>query len=307
MNRAVDRAVAEIASRQHRVFSRAQVLACGGSDALIARRRAAGLWVDRADGVYGFPDPCPTWLSNLWSACLASSVGAVVSHEAGAALHGLASFRPGPVVITVPHARGRIGSTAVVHQSRNLPTGHLTDVDSLAVTTIPRTIVDLAMVCRRSRLAHVLDETVASGRVTHEEILACLDLLKGRGRKGSGTLRSLLAQRLGKPTPPSKLERLLVRVLRNAGLPEPVLQYPLPGRERPEGTVDVAYPDAKLLIEADSRRWHGRQRDFALDRERDNLAMLAGWRVLRFTWDDVTRRPEWVAECVRRALGLRSA
>ena len=307
MKRAVDQGIAAIADRQHGVFSRAQVLELGGSDSLIARRRAAGLWVDRADGVYGLPTLRPAWHSKLWSACLASSVGAVISHEAAAALHTLATFRPGPVVITVPHARGRLRDGVVLHQSRRLLADHVEKIGGLPVTTVPRTLVDLAMTCRRSRLAHVLDDTVASGTTTYEDVLATLDAVKRHGRTGSRTLRSVLAQRIGKPTSPSKLERQLLRVLRSANLPEPALQYPLPGRDRPEGVVDVAYPDARLIIEADSRRWHGRQRDFAVDRERDNLAMLAGWRVLRFTWDDVTRRPEWVVECVSRALALRSA
>jgi very-short-patch-repair endonuclease len=56
------------------------------------------------------------------------------------------------------------------------------------------------------------------------------------------------------------------------------------------------------VIEADSRRWHTRKRDFAVDRQRDNDATLAGWRVLRFTWADLTKRPAWVAQAVLAAL-----
>ncbi len=301
--RAVDQLVATLSADQYGAFSRAQVLAGGGSDDLIRRRRHAGSWVDRADGVYVLPGVRSCWHQSLSVACLASTVGPVVSHEAAGALHRLPTFKPGPVVVTVPHGESRFDAIAMVHQTRNLPPDHVVTVDGLAVTSIPRTIVDLAMVCRRSRLEHVLDQSVSDGRTSYLALASCFDVVARRGRKGSRMLRLLLARRVPGYVPPaSRLEALLLRVLDRAGLPRPVLQYPLPGRRRPEGAVDAAYPDHKLLIEADSRRHHTRVRDFEVDRERDNLAMLAGWRVLRFTWADLTKRPEWVVACVRQAL-----
>jgi hypothetical protein len=58
------------------------------------------------------------------------------------------------------------------------------------------------------------------------------------------------------------------------------------------------------VIEGDSRRWHNTSEAFITDRERDNRAMLAGWRVLRYTWWDIEERPEYVVMQVREALGL---
>lgn len=88
----------------------------------------------------------------------------------------------------------------------------------------------------------------------------------------------------------SILEVELVRLLTEAGLPPPVQQHPLPWRPVGTGRADLAYPDARLLIEADGRRWHALNQDFESDRRRDNLAMLAGWRVPRFTWRDIVER-----------------
>lgn len=305
---AVDRYVAELSRAQRGAFSRPQVLARGGTDDMIRRRRGSRTWLDRAEGVYVFPGVPPSWEQALWVACLASTAGPVVSHEAAAALHGLATFKPGPVVVTVPHGDSRLARLATIHQTRNLPADHLTEIDGLTVTNVPRTLVDLAMVCRRSRLEYVVDQTVSDGKTGYDDLATVFDVVAGRGRKGSRLLRGLLAVRLPGYVPPStRLEALLLRVLNRGGLPRPVLQCPLPGRVRPEGTVDAAYPDARLLIEADSRRYHTRVRDFAVDRERDNLAMLAGWRVLRFTWDDFTKRPDWVIDCVTRALRQQAA
>ena len=67
------------------------------------------------------------------------------------------------------------------------------------------------------------------------------------------------------------------------------------------GRVELVYPDCALLIEADSRLHHSSFLDQQADRARDNRFMAAGYRVLRFTWDDVVHRAAWVATTVRRA------
>ncbi len=68
------------------------------------------------------------------------------------------------------------------------------------------------------------------------------------------------------------------------------------------GRVHCGYPPLKLLIELDSRRHHSAKLDLDADRERDNRLLVLGWRVLRFTWDDITNRPDWVTGLLLRAL-----
>jgi very-short-patch-repair endonuclease len=84
-------------------------------------------------------------------------------------------------------------------------------------------------------------------------------------------------------------------------LPEPRLEFSIPWD--PERRFDAAYPAARLAIEWDSRRWHELSDAFSRDRERDRQSLLHGWRVLRFTWVDVTERPTEVVETVRSLLG----
>jgi len=238
-------------------------------------------------------------------AVLATSGPAFVSHESAAALHRLSTFRPGPVVVTIRHGAGRQRTGATVHQLDDLLPAHVTVVGSIPVTTVARTFIDVAAVCRRGRVAYAMADALAAGAVEIEEIGVCFDAVARPGKPGMRTMRSLVTAHLPGYVPPSStLERLLLRVLRDAGLPRPRLQYPFPGRLPGEARVDAAYPEARLIIEADSRRWHTRQRDFAVDRKRDNLATLAGWRTLRFTWADLTRDAESVAAAVREALNL---
>jgi very-short-patch-repair endonuclease len=130
-----------------------------------------------------------------------------------------------------------------------------------------------------------------------------LSSLARRGKPGVQRLRKVLEARSPSlEISKSVLERKLVRLLMDASLPQPVQQFPLPWRAQQSGRVDLAYPAARILIEADRRRWHSLSEAFETDRRRDNLAMLAGWRVLRFTWQDITDRSGQVVAMIREAL-----
>jgi very-short-patch-repair endonuclease len=71
-----------------------------------------------------------------------------------------------------------------------------------------------------------------------------------------------------------------------------------------EGKVrDFHWPDRRLVVEADSYRWHRSPSALNVDRERDVELTLAGYRVLRFTWEQVTQRPGYVVRALLAALG----
>jgi very-short-patch-repair endonuclease len=301
-DRDFDDRVAAIAARQAGAFTRSQVLEVGGTDRMIRRRRDARRWTSRIQGVYELTQFPESWLRDLWVACLAPSTGAVVSFQAAAVLHGLATFRTSPVVVTVPHSDTRLTALGTVHQSRRLYEEHVTALDGLPVTTVARTIMDLSAIYRISRVELAMDSALAARTCTVDDITTTFDDLASRGRRGIATIRRLLATRQpGYVAPSTMAEALLLRALRHGGLARPALQFPHPGSEI-EGFVDAAYPAERLLLEVDGRRWHTRERDFARDRARDIAATIAGYRTLRFTWDDVSTRASWVADQVRAAL-----
>jgi very-short-patch-repair endonuclease len=95
-------------------------------------------------------------------------------------------------------------------------------------------------------------------------------------------------------------------VLEDGGLPLPTTQFRPEWLRQVNGRVDLAYQDEKVLIECDSLRWHGTTEAVQLDRHRDNLAQLAGWTSLRFTYEDLKKRPSYVVDTVRAALFKRS-
>jgi very-short-patch-repair endonuclease len=64
----------------------------------------------------------------------------------------------------------------------------------------------------------------------------------------------------------------------------------------------MAWPSVRLAVEADGREYHDEPDARYRDRHRANDVVLEGWRILRFTWGDVLRRPEWVVAQIRRAI-----
>jgi very-short-patch-repair endonuclease len=127
-----------------------------------------------------------------------------------------------------------------------------------------------------------------------------------RGKPGVRALGGVLDDRGPGYVPPhSELERKLFAVLEEGGLPEPQRQAPLPGRGAIEGLVDAAYPDVKVVIEADGRRWHSRVRDLARDHQRDAEAARVGVLTLRLLHEQIVGDPEGTCATVRDVLEAR--
>jgi hypothetical protein len=185
----------------------------------------------------------------------------------------------------------------VVHQSRYLPAEHLMVVDGLPVTTVNRTLVDLAPTASTVRIETWLDHLAAEKRLRPIELARTVDELH-LGRRGLGGLIKVLAERLpGTAVEQGRLERLLTGMLVGAGLGTGLAQHPHPGSTTVGGLLDRAFPDARLAIEVDGRLWHDRRLTHLVDIRRDRDAAIAGWQTVRYIYDEVSRAPEaWGAE-----------
>ena len=172
----------------------------------------------------------------------------------------------------------------------------------IPVTRVPRTLLDLGSVAP-DLVEAAMEDALVRGLTTMTSLRRLLSRVGSHGRPGTAVLRRLLAERGSDRAPTeSALEDTLVGVLRRRGVPEPVRQYPVAVGGRIL-RVDLAYPEAKLAIEADGRRWHTGRADFLEDRRRGNLLASVGWVLLRFGWDDVRHRPSALADEVN---GLRT-
>lgn len=300
----VDHVIAKVASGQYGLFSRAQVLGVRGDDDLIGRRLAAGRWHHVTPGVYSLPGWPTSWRRSLWTAHLDLGPDSVVSHEAAAALCDFALFTPGRVVLTIPHGSHQRPAQWEVHQSTDLRAEDVRLVDALPVTTEARTLFDLAAVTTRQRYERVLEDAHVRRLCRLEAVRSVYLSLRRRGKPGMKMLGQALETRgPGYVPPESELERRLLKVLERGGLPLPERQYALPWRGESEARVDLAYPKHKVLVEADGRRWHSRMDQMAADRQRDREALSNGWRLYRFVWEEITRKPDLVCTTLRAALG----
>lgn len=247
------------------------------------------------------PAPRPPGRQSLIAACLSWGDRAAASHFGAAPLWSLTGFIAGPIEVTIPRSRHRSGP-GTVHRTY-LPPVDVTVVDAIPVTTVARTLIDLAAVADPNVLEEALDDALRRGLVSLARLRWRLNELASRGRPGIGVMRKLLDAR--DPTqavPDSVFERRVLRVLRRGGVPAPIPQYQIRDRGRLVATVDFAFPEVKLAIEADGYRWHSGRIRWDDDRTRRNQLTLLGWRVIHVTWTDLVRRPENVIEQIRLAL-----
>ena len=296
----IDHLVTELAASQYGVFARFQLLALGIDDGYIHRRLRAGRWIRLAPGVYGLPDHRRSYQRRLWVAYLAAGQDALVSHESAIGEYHVPGFPPGLLTLTVPHPQHQRVDGAIVHQSRTLPRHHWIIIGGRRTTTLARTFVDLAATAGRARLDVAYEHALLNRNLTEAKMSACFRELLSPGRRGMDKLAAILdARGPGYVPAASELERLLFEVVALAGLPAPVRQFPLPGHHGTDGCVDAAIVPAKLLLEADGRRWHTRVRDFERDRARDKQAARAGWQTLRFCHVELTEDPAAEAATIR--------
>jgi very-short-patch-repair endonuclease len=182
---------------------------------------------------------------------------------------------------------------------------HTTLRKRIPVTNPLRTMVDLAAVLPPDKVEDALDAGLRwPSLFSVAAVESTLNQLAGRGRSGTGVLRKVLEDRvLGDAVSDSELEKRMGRLLRRAGLPAAAFHYAV---YTPAGVflaeVDFAYPEIKLAIEVDGFGAHGTPRAMAKDFVRQNGLVPYGWRVLRFTWRQVTRQPEMVAAAILAVL-----
>jgi hypothetical protein len=292
-----------LAATQCGLFSRRQVFERGGDDAFIRRRLVTGHWELLVPGVYGVAGHERSYRRSVWAAYLAGPTEAVVSHFTAGAIRRLPGFAPNRLLLTVPHGQARANPLARVFQSRELPTAEL--IGGLPVAGVERIYCDIARLTGPRKLAWLVDEGRAADRTSIPRLRRQFLALARSGRNGISTMRTVLESYEDGPIASRReleahldaiLDRIPVEVLREA---------PLPGREWSSERVDrrIEVP-RRLVIEGDSRRWHTRVADFRRDRERDRVALRAGYPTVRYAYEELADDPAGVEAEIRELLGI---
>ncbi len=221
--------------------------------------------------------------------------GSVISRRSAAIVHAFELPRPsdGLVHVTANAGRGQHLPGVSVHETRWLPKADIQVVGAgLLVTSPARTIIDLAAELRAARLRHLIQRQVVAQKPSAPELHACFVATARRGRKGIALVRKLLIELFdAQPLPESELELRVFMGLRTEGIVDLNTQFRPPWFDGVRGIVDFAHHPAKVIIEADGRRWHATEQAMADDRRRDRLASSQGWVVLRVSWTEVVGRP----------------
>ncbi|MCU1463084.1 MAG: hypothetical protein JWO37_3159 [Acidimicrobiales bacterium] len=294
-------AVAARMRAQLALIERSQALMLGMTERQIDRLLATGRWSAAQMGVYG-PSGVPrSWRRDLLAAVLAAGPNTVASGRSAARLWGLDGCTSSVIEVTVPYANKPRTRGAIIHRTQRWFSPDLSRCGPLPATSVARTLMDLGAVTNRLLVATALEHGLRKRLVTEPLLRWRLAEAGGRGCRGSGVLRAALDSRPAGGPAGSGLEVVAVDLIRRHELPVPEAQV----RVRVHGRaylIDLAYPAARIAIEIDGFETHGTRDAFIADLRRQNDLVMAGWTVLRFTWDDIVNRPEHVATTIRRAL-----
>lgn len=251
--------------------------------------------------VYRFAAIPTSWHQRLLAACLAGA--AVASHRSSAALWNVPGYARDVIEVTAVRHRRRKASDVIWHESRRLDPRDTTDLEHVPVTTFTRTVLDLGAVVDESELLQCFDDGVRRSLTSWLRVSVELERF-GNRRIGSGTVRRVLQRRSPQEVPRgSTLETTFEQLVRDFRLPSPVGQLEIcDGLGQFVARVDFAYPDLRVAIEIDGSRTHAGTADWNRDLIRQNRIVALGWRVLRFTSVDLSRRPDEVARTIASAL-----
>jgi hypothetical protein len=286
-----------LAERQHGVVSSAQLQSIGLTRAAINRWTAAGRLHRIHPRVYALGHTALSLDARLTAALLYGGDEAVFSHTTAAWLWSLIETEPKRIHLTVPGRRSSLPDVRMHHSRRiELPSPHRagrTIRPELPVTSVERALIDLAAMVSMRQLRRALAEADYRGLLDPRDLRAVL----GKGRPGSRALSEAIARHLPQLAETfSELEERFLKLCESAGLPLPAVNATV-GRMR----VDALWREQGLAVELDGGAAHSGLA--AMKRDREQMALRSmGFRVVRYSWDQIVKRPDAVIADLRRLL-----
>ncbi|HET6830869.1 MAG TPA: type IV toxin-antitoxin system AbiEi family antitoxin domain-containing protein [Solirubrobacterales bacterium] len=301
-HRARDDRLGALAHRQRSLVTLAQLTGLGFSPSGVRGRVARGKLHRVRSGIFAVHPPPYDKTQHRLAAVLACGPGAALCGLTAADQLGIAVPDRDTIHVRSPRRTGRGRRGITVHR------GSVDPRDLRIVDSVPCVSADVVLL----DIAADLDEA---------ELEVVLVAAQSKGLLKRGRLAELIAERAGLPgihrlaaitalepaVARSELELHMLPIARMAGLARPRVNHAIqvPGRSRPL-TVDFAWPELRMVVEADSQRFHGDWQRAAADRERDQLLALAGWRCHRFTRDRLIHERQDSAQRLRELAAVRA-
>ncbi len=221
------------------------------------------------------------------AAVAATAPGSVVSHCSAAWLWGINTTFVRPVEVTVPRT-GKRRRDIVVHHAPDLAKAERARYERIPVTSVPRTLFDLAAPGSGWDLASAVDRAKRRGKL---DLVAIDELLaRRRGEAGTVALREAVDLYRAPVSDRAKSELLFLALVRKAGLPTPALNVWVESFE-----IDAWWERERFAIEVDGWESHGTRRAFEQDRVRIEDLRLSGIDVIQVTARRIERQPGEVA------------
>jgi very-short-patch-repair endonuclease len=288
-------ALATLAERQHGVVSIRQLTGpLGYSRAAVHRAVTAGRLHQLYRGVFAVGHTNVSLHGQCLAAVLACAPDALLSHVSAAWLWDLTKTSPLPASVCAPSYRTP-RPPLQLHEARSLAAEDRALREGIPVTSLPRTLLDLAATVRFEWLEKMVER---SEDLELFDLRAVEELLaRTVGHHGHGRLRKAIA--LYKPSSftRSGLEKRFLELCLEAGLSQPRTNYVIHGFE-----LDCYWPEFRFAVELDVYETHGTRAAFERDRKRQEDLLLAGIGMTRVTGPRLEREPEEVLRRVARLL-----
>jgi hypothetical protein len=265
------------------VLSLEELLACGLSYDAVKRRARSGHLHRVHPGVYAVGHPALTPEGRWLAAVKACGPGALLSHSAALMLYGLLPLDDRRPEVTLPITASRAPQGVRVHRTRHLPLQDTWRHHGIPVTTVERALMDVAATWTDTELRKAMATAQSQYLTNLRKLAAQLD--RAPQRPGRPRYARVLAT--GPAPTRSDLEIRVLDLVLAGGFQRPDVNTPLiiDGRRI---VPDLRWPAQRLIVEADSARWHDNPQAKALDAERQAFLEAHGERLLRVTWPQAT-------------------
>jgi hypothetical protein len=283
--------LADLATRQFGIVDEADLGGLGFGRGAVQHQLRLGRLHRLYPGVYAVGHTRLTLHGRWLAAVRACGEGAVLSHRTAAAHWDLVPPGGGAFHVTVvgSHCRKR---GIMLHQVRRLDRRDRTVRGSIPVTSLARTLLDVAETESETTLRRCWDQAERHRLLDVRAVTALC--ARSPGRRGLKPLNALLAACAPTPNTKRELEALFFDFCRIHRLPLPACNVLVEGFE-----VDAYWSAYKLVAELDSWEFHRGRAAFERDRERDAVLQAAGYRVIRITWRRLTGHPAETAALIR--------
>jgi predicted transcriptional regulator of viral defense system len=285
------RGLAELAAQQHGVISRRQLARCGLSGSSVSRWVASGRLHPVYPHVYALGHAALSLEGRLIAALLYAGPGAALSHTTAAWRWSLIEAEPRLIHLTVP-GRRRSRTKIRIHHSRD---PEITECRGMPVTTVARTLVDIAAALPAAQLRRALAEADFRGLLDARAV----ELVLARRRPGSKALRTALQSHMPSLAQTlSVLEERFLDLCTSSGIPVPEVNARI-GQMK----VDAVWRERRVVVELDGAAAHRGWAAIKRDRQRELALRSLGYLVIRYTWEQITQHSDEVVLDLRGALG----